>query len=175
MNESLSVDQGSVEVLGGPLRILHSVARGFALGGGLVLIALVAMSLVSIIGRKLFSAPVHGDIELMEMGASVAIAAMLPLCELRGMHLKVEAFTLALPGVARRWLDRFAHLSCFLVAWLLAWRTGLQVAENSEFGEVSTLLSVPLWIPLALIVPSLVLLGFCALARIVGPGGEERS
>jgi len=48
--------------------------------------------------------------------------------------------------------------------------------DNREFGDVTTLLSIPLWIPLALIAPSLVLLGLCALARVArvlgGAGGE---
>ncbi|MNI95619.1 hypothetical protein D3C73_1539180 [compost metagenome] len=38
--------------------------------------------------------------------------------------------------------------------------------ESHAFGETTTLLAFPLWIPLLLIVPSLVLLGLCALARV---------
>ena len=166
MNESLSFESGLTAEHGAWRRVLQHVAQGFALGGGVVLLLLINMSLISIIGRKLFSMPIRGDIELMEVGASIAIAAFLPLCELRGTHIKADAFTMKLPAGARRVLDAFAHLLCLLAAVLLAWRTGLQMRDNLAYGDVSTLLSIPLWIPLLLIVPSLVLLALCALARI---------
>ena len=165
MNESLSFDSSPAEGAGLASRALQRTAQGFALGGGCILLALVAMSLVSIIGRKLFATPIQGDIELMEIGAAVAIAAFLPLCELRGQHIKVDAFTLKLPVRVQAWLDASAHFLCLLVALLLAWRTSLQVLESREYGEVSTLLSVPLWIPLLGIVPSLLLLAVTAGAR----------
>ena len=165
MNESLSFDTAADAGQGAAGRLLYRVTQGFALGGGLILLALVAMSLVSVIGRKLFATPVRGDIELMEIGAAIAIAAFLPLCELRGQHIKVDAFTLKLPARAQAWLDAAAHFLCLLAALVLAWRTGLQVLESREYGEVSTLLSVPLWIPLLAIVPSLLLLAVTAGAR----------
>lgn len=175
MNESLSFDPVSTRERG-PIRpLLDWLTQGFALFGGLVLLALINMSLISIVGRKLFAAPIRGDMELMEVGAAVAIAAFLPMCELRGNHLKADAFTLAAPASVKRCLDALAHLICAAVASILAWRTGLQMLDNREYGDVTTLLSIPLWIPLLLIVPSLVLLALCALQRvaeIVKPGAK---
>ena len=166
MNESLSFESGLTAEHGAFRRALYSVTQGFALGGGLVLLLLIAMSLVSIIGRKLFSTPIRGDIELLEVGASFAIAAFLPLCELRGTHIKVDALTSWLPTRTQALLDVCAHLLCGIAAAVLAWRTALQIFEHHEYGDVTTLLSIPLWIPLTLIVPSLVLLAVCSLARI---------
>ncbi|MDH1443248.1 TRAP transporter small permease [Pseudomonas sp. GD03721] len=176
MNESLSFDGSSPAGHGRLYRALYYPAQGFALAGGMLLLLLIGMSLVSIVGRKLLSAPIRGDIELMEIGSAIAIAAFLPLCELRGAHIKVDAFTLSISSSLRRLLDTFAHLACLLVALVLAWRTGLQMFDNLEYGEVSTLLSIPLWIPLLLIVPSLMLLALCAFARVFElyhrPGGR---
>ena len=176
MNESLSFDGSSPAGHGRLYRALYYPAQGFALAGGMLLLLLIGMSLVSIVGRKRMSAPSRGDIELMEIGSAIAIAAFLPLCELRGAHIKVDAFTLSISSSLRRLLDTFAHLACLLVALVLAWRTGLQMFDNLEYGEVSTLLSIPLWIPLLLIVPSLMLLALCALARVFElyhrPGGR---
>jgi len=107
MKESLSFESGLAQEHGAVYRALYYPAQGFALAGGLVILLLINMSLVSIIGRKLFSAPIRGDIELMEIGASIAIAAFLPICELRGAHIKVDAFTMGLPFGLRRLLDTF--------------------------------------------------------------------
>lgn len=166
MAESLS-PEGGLELQRGPLgRVLYLACQAFALAGGLVLLALINMSLVSIIGRKLFATPIRGDIELMEIGASIAIAAFLPLCEMRGTHIKVDAMTMKLPLAAQRGLDAIAHGLCMLAALVLAWRTALQLRDNLEYGDVSTLLSIPMWIPLALIVPSLVLLALASAWRV---------
>ena len=123
MAESLSFE-GDLEMQRGPLgRVLFRVCQVFALAGGVLLLALINMSLISIIGRKLFATPIRGDIELMEIGASIAIATFLPLCELRGTHIKVDAFTMKMPDAVVRTLDAFAHLLCLLAALILAWRT----------------------------------------------------
>lgn len=148
-------------------RALDVATRTFALAGGLVLLALINMSLISIVGRKLFSTPIRGDMELMEVGAAVAITSFLPLCEFRGNHLKADAFTLKAPLAVRRSLDALAHFLCFSAASVLVWRTSLQAVDSHEYGDVTTLLSIPMWIPLSLIVPSLALLAICALARVV--------
>lgn len=144
---------------------LDRTARLFALAGGSLLLLIVAMSIVSIVGRKLFSAPIPGDMELLQVGAAVAIAAFLPVCELQGYHLRAESFTSAAPRFVRRVLDALAHLLCFAAATIIAWRTGLQTMDNLEYGDQTTLLAIPLWIPLALIVPSLLLLALCSLNR----------
>lgn len=175
MNESLSFPS-TPQHAGFLRRALDITTRTFALAGGLILVGLINMSLVSIIGRKLFSTPIRGDMEIMEVGAAVAIAAFLPLCEFRGSHLKADAFTLKAPLLVRRVLDGLAHFLCFVAAAVLVWRTGLQVLESLEYGDVTTLLSIPLWIPLVLIVPSLALLAVCALARvadIIRGNGEQ--
>ncbi|MDO4637176.1 MAG: TRAP transporter small permease [Lautropia sp.] len=125
------------------------------------------MSLISIVGRKIFDAPVPGDIELVEMGAAVAIASFLPLCEIKGMNITADAFTLWAPEPLKRLLDAVAHGLLMFASGVLAWRTAVQVSVYREYGDVSTLLSVPMWIPLLFIVPSLILLSLCAFARML--------
>lgn len=139
-------------------RVLERMADGVAMAGGLVFVALIGMSIVSIVGRKLFAAPIQGDVELMQMGAAVGAAAFLPYCQIHDHHIKVDAFTGWLPAGARGALDTVAHLVLTAMAVLLTWRTALQTLDTHAGGEVSTLLSVPMWIPVALLVPSFALL-----------------
>lgn len=146
-------------------RGLHAICMALAYAGGGLFLALIAMSLVSIIGRKLGFGSVTGDIELMQAGTAVAAAAFLPYCTLMGEHLKVEFFTENLrPGVKRR-VDGIADLLLGLVAALVTWRTGLSALSLHEYGDVTPLVSLPLWIPVALLVPSLALTACCGLYR----------
>lgn len=146
-------------------RALHAAARGLAFAGGALFLGLVALSLVSIVGRKLFAAPVHGDIELMQMGAAVATAAFLPYCTVKREHLKVDFLTEAMRDNAKRRMDGMADLLLAAVFALLTWRTAFQAVDLRDVGEVTPLLSIPMWLPVLCIVPSLALTTLCALYR----------
>ena len=82
-------------------RWLDRIATWWALFGGLLFCAIVVMSIISIVGRKLFSAPIQGDMELLQMGSAIGAAAFLPLCEVYDHHIKVDAFTNGLSARAR--------------------------------------------------------------------------
>ena len=150
---------------GGVLGLLHHVVTGWGLAGGVVFCAIVIMSIVSIVGRKLFDSPIQGDMELLQMGAAVGSAAFLPLCELYDHHIKVDALTTWMSARGRAALDTLAHALLMSVALLLVWRSSLYTLEAHENMEVSTLLLVPLWMPVMLLVPSFVLLALAALHR----------
>ncbi|HEX5394051.1 MAG TPA: TRAP transporter small permease [Rhodocyclaceae bacterium] len=139
------------------------LAKGFALAGGALFIALVAMSLYSIIARKLGFTPVNGDMELMQMGTAVAAAAFMPYCTIMGDHLKVEFFTEGARPAVRGLLDTVGNLLIAVVFAVIAWRTGLQMLDTKDSGETSTLLSFPIWIPMLAILPSLIVAALCAL------------
>ncbi len=147
-------------------RILWQAAIAAAIIGGLILIALVAMSIVSIVGRKLFSTPIQGDIELVQMGVAFAAAAFLPVCEMSDHHIKVDAFTNWLGEGAIRTLDAIAHTLLTGMFVLLSWRTLVAALNTRNSGEVSTLLSVPMWVPEILLVPSLSLATVCGAYQV---------
>lgn len=156
-------------------KMLRYLANALALTGGLIVLALIAMSLVSLVGRKLLSAPVPGDIESLEMAIAVAVTAFLPLCELNGNHIRVDILAGVLPDRVNRALLSIGHLLLAMVAALVTWRTLLLVDNSLGYGATSTMLAVPLWLPQSLMVPSLVMLMACALYRagrcLVEPAG----
>lgn len=137
---------------------LLALTKGFAIIGGLMFVALVTMSIISIVGRKLMSAPVPGDIEVMQMGTAVASAMMLAYCEMTRHHLRVDFFTTKLSQKHKDMLDAFAHLLVALVSVVIAWRTTVAAISLKEAGEISMMLSWPVWPAVALLVPSFVVL-----------------
>lgn len=146
-------------------RALLLAAKGFAMAGGGIFLALIGMSLLSIFGRKLANLPITGDVELMQVGTAVAACAFLPLCTILGENLRVDFFTEFAPAWLRQPLDALADLLLGAFALLLVWRTGLQVVDIREAGEVTPLLSLPVWMPMLAMLPSLALTALCALTR----------
>lgn len=146
-------------------KILKYLAKALALSGGMIVLALIAMSLISLVGRKLFSTPISGDIEMLEMAIAVAVTAFFPLCELNGNHIRVDFLAGFFPDIVNRILLCIGHGLLAGVGVLLIWRTILLVSSSLNYESSSTMLAVPLWIPQAMLVPSLVLLVLCALYR----------
>lgn len=146
--------------------LLDSVVTWWGLAGGLVFCAIVVMSVISIVGRKLFSAPIEGDVEMLMMGAAIGSAAFLPLCEMHDNHIKVDALTTWMSERGRAWLDLLAHSLLTIASGAISWRTALYTLEAHENMEVSPLLLVPLWQPVLLLVPSFVLLTLAGFYRM---------
>lgn len=146
-------------------RWLDRAATGLAMLGGFTFCALIVMSIISIVGRKLLATPVQGDVEMMQMGAAIGAAAFLPLCELHDNNIKVDALTSWMGGRSRAALDTVAHFLLTVAAGAITWRTGMSVMDAYSSGEVSTLLSVPVWQPVALLAPSFALLTLSGLYR----------
>ena len=139
-------------------RALLAAAKQLAIGGGLVFVALVAMSLVSIVGRKLFAWPVPGDVEMLQMCAAFASSAFFAWCHLVGGDVKVDFFTQGLRPSIVAGLDALGSLLVGLFGSLLAWRTAAGAVSVWDVGEPSAVLGWPVWVAQALMVPGFVLL-----------------
>ena len=162
---SLPSNQPAPVATRGATGALLVTAQAFALSGGALFIAMIVLSVVSIVGRKLWSAPIDGDLEILQMGTGVAAAAFFPYCSLMGEHLRVEFFTARASAGSRALMDGVANLLLALAMALLAWRTAIQVGDAHESGEVSLMRNIPVWIPQLCLVPSLALTCLCSVNR----------
>lgn len=167
MQESFMLDTESSPRYGPWGYKLYQLTRIFALAGGLAFIALVVMSLISIIGRKIAASPVSGDIEVMQMGTAIASAAMLAYCEMERHHLRVDFFTANISASLRERLDALSHFLLALVAVLVAWRTGAAAVSLKEAGETSMILAWPVWAVVGSLVPSFALLALAGVYNAV--------
>ena len=139
-------------------RALHRLCRVMAASGGLVLVALTAMTVVSIIGRQAAGAdwlravppfswmgPITGDFELIELGCGVAIFSFLPYCQLVRGNVAVDFFTLRAGPRTRAALTLCGDVAYTAIAVVLAWRLALGGADLRAFGETTMVLRVPVW------------------------------
>jgi TRAP-type C4-dicarboxylate transport system permease small subunit len=163
MHENLSSDLPPGMVLSPYGRMLRSTSRVLALLGGLVFIGLVLMSIVSIVGRKVASAPVPGDVELLQMCASFASASFFAWCHLNHGDVKVDFFTQKLRERTIRRLDAFGSLLVAVFGAAVAWRSLVGALNLLEYQETSPILGLPVWIAQMLMVPGFVLLTLAGL------------
>src|SRR5690606_15299705 len=84
------------------------LARTLAILGGLVLILITVLTVVSITGRAFVRqglGPIPGDFELVEVMTAFAVFSFLPWCQLRGAHATVDVFTSFFPAGVNRVID----------------------------------------------------------------------
>lgn len=160
MQEPVAVDSAADAAGGasefGPVgQLLLTVSRWAAILGGVIFVALVVMSIVSIVGRKLASAPVPGDVEILQMVAAFASALFFAYCHMKRGDVKVDFFTAKMSPRIVQTLDAFGSLLVGLVGLLLAWRTAAGAITVQQSGETSMILGIPQWISQALMVPGL--------------------
>jgi TRAP-type C4-dicarboxylate transport system permease small subunit len=153
-------------------RIVFNVARLTALIGGLVLLALILITCLSILGRAANSAlhamvaagflpglaqgvldaglgAVRGDYELVEAGMAFAIFAYLPFCQVTMGHASVDVFTNRLPRRVNQFLDVLIALAMAVAMVVIAVQLNEGMARKmpNGFGAVQTslLLEFPVW------------------------------
>jgi TRAP-type C4-dicarboxylate transport system permease small subunit len=160
MQEAIGDPQATPALRFGPLgRVLLALAKKLAIAGGLIFVALVIMSIVSIVGRKLFSYPIPGDVEVLQMCAAFAASAFFAYCHLANGDVKVDFFTHNMAPGKVALMDAFGSLLVGLFGTLIAWRTAVGAISLKEVGETSAILGWPVWIAQALMVPGFLLLG----------------
>ena len=102
--------------------VLRRLSVALAVIGGLLLAGGAVLTVVSVTGRYLFSTPISGDVELVELAAGAAVSAFLPYCQVRGGHVIVDFFTGFLSAPTRARLDALQALVFAFCAGLVAWQ-----------------------------------------------------
>lgn len=149
-------EQNSLE-FGSYGRFLFRTSMGLAIVGGIVMVAIVVISSVSLLGRKIAASPITGDVEIVQMLSAPALACFFAYCHLTRGDVRVDIIA---DRLGPRWARRLEALGSFLlglVAALLAWRTAIGAIALRDVGETSALLAWPIWISQALVVPGFAL------------------
>ena len=145
-------------------RWIERISLWFAFIGGVLLMLIALMTVVSVVSRKLFDQPVPGDVEITQYVIAVAIASFFPYCLFSGGNLIVDFFTAKASDNTRRVLDAIGALTLAFAMGLFAWRTVVGAISVKSSGETSMVISMPLWWTYALMAPCFALATLAALA-----------
>lgn len=148
---------------GGIAGALDRLIRFWALMGGLTLLAVVLVNVISVIGGVVWQ-PFPGDFELTEMGVAVAAFAFLPYCQLTGANVTADIFT---ANASQRWLAVFrlaASIVAALFALILLWRMQAGMLDQKAYNYTTAILQVPIWWAY---VPVLISLALLAVASVM--------
>ena len=137
--------------------VLQHLCDASAVVGGLVLVAMAGMTVVSVVGRAFFSHPILGDVELVQLGSAVVVACFLPYTQFKRANLIVDFFTTNARAATQRRMDALGTLLYTAVLALVLWRVAVGAQAMHASQESSMLMNLPLWWPYALMLPGLAL------------------
>jgi len=128
--------------------MVERLARYAAILGGVVLIAIALLTLISVSGRALMDfglSPLRGQFELVQAGTAFVVTAFMPWAQLTRAHASVAVFTDFLGWRANALIDLIGDTLLFGVAVLIAWRQFYGLLDKITYGETTFLLRFPLW------------------------------
>lgn len=112
---------------------------------GMFLMLVLGLVFVGVFARYVFSAPILGINEVVQLASVGVVMLALPYCTSYEGHVRVDV----LDGVIGRWGRHLGNLmSRGLSAWVLSIlvrRAWLKMLDAHEFGDTTNMLGIPLW------------------------------
>jgi TRAP-type C4-dicarboxylate transport system permease small subunit len=117
--------------------------RGPDVLAAVTLLALSAVTVVDVVGRYIFSAPIGGADELTIFLMAIGVYAVLPRVSWREEHVCVDIIDLFYPrrGIAARQIALNAIAAAFMT--MVTWRMWILAGRMSEDSEVTMFLRLP--------------------------------
>ena len=118
------------------------VSRALVFVGGLVLVSIAIMTVISTIGRAFVGlqiglGPIPGDFELVEAGTAVAVFCFLSWCQLNQGHVTVDILADYLPEKVNLSLVLIGNILVTIVAFVIAWRLWMGFGEQVTWFDQS--------------------------------------
>jgi TRAP-type C4-dicarboxylate transport system permease small subunit len=113
---------------------------------GVALFAIMVLTFLDVIGRKLLDNSITGSLELTELFMVVVIFGALPLVSERGEHVVFDSMDPYLPEFVKKIQRALVHLLCaaalLALGWLM-WKTGGDFLETRETTAQLGILKAP--------------------------------
>lgn len=136
--------------------LLTGLSRLLALFGGLLLLAITAIVVLSVTGRNLTDiglAPIPGDFELVEAATALAVFCFMPWCQMQRGHVAVDVFAEMLGPRVDALLSILFNVLMTGVAAFILWRLWAGTQDKMLYNETTFILQYPVWWGYAVCVP----------------------
>jgi TRAP-type C4-dicarboxylate transport system permease small subunit len=108
---------------------------------GLMLAAVMMVTVVDVAGRYAFSRPLPGATEIIEILMALLVYIGLPVVSQRNAHVSVDMFGALLPDAAAPVRDLMVRLLCAAIMGVIAWRLWLYAGQLTR--DVTEYLKIP--------------------------------
>ena len=125
------------------MRVAEAICRGLAAFGLIALIGLAGLTVLSGLGRSMFSAPIEFVNDAGSLVAATAVASCFPMALLHKSNISIDLLSLVLPRWAARPVGLSADLLVLVVAAAMARQVFVYAAKQLRAGDSSAMLEIP--------------------------------
>lgn len=111
--------------------------------GGIALLWLMGLTVVAVVMRYVFNAPILGAQDISELSLVLVVFFALAHCGWTGGHVAVDLIGTVLKPETLRWTDSLVRAISGLLFVYVTWQTVRQGLDALEFGEASNLVEIP--------------------------------
>lgn len=115
----------------------------------LALFIMMMITVVDIIGRSVFNAPILGSVEVTQVSLAVMVVCAFPLIVHDESHISVDLLDNIIPRWLAPWRQLCVHLMSAVVLSLLTWQLYKYAARAFRYGDVTEFLRIPIGYVLA--------------------------
>jgi TRAP-type C4-dicarboxylate transport system permease small subunit len=130
---------------------MQRAARWFGYIAAVFLLAMMLLTVTDVALRSLFSMPIFGTFELVELCLVATIFLALPATFLREENVVVDLIDHLIPAGGIRWLRLLGLLLSLLFLATMLWRMLQPALDTLEFGDQTLSLEIPRfihWLPI---------------------------
>lgn len=142
-------------------------ARVLAILAGAGLLLVLALIFVSVVMRYIFSTPIVGVNEIVQLASVGIVMLALPWCTAEGAHVGVDVLDQKIGRWGRFLGDVQARAIAALILSVLVWRASLKAMDAREFGDATNMLQMPIWPFYALIAMGMALCVLVLIAQLI--------
>lgn len=142
-------------------------ARVLAILAGAGLLLVLALIFVSVVMRYIFSTPIVGVNEIVQLASVGIVMLALPWCTAEGAHVGVDVLDQKIGRWGRFLGDVQARAIAALILSVLVWRAALKALDAHEFGDATNMLQMPIWPFYAMIAAGMALSVLVLLAQLI--------
>ena len=127
---------------------VEALTKLFALLGGLMLILLAGLTILSVIGRTINAygfGPIQGDFELVENGTAFVVFCTLPYCQIRYGHVSVDILSRRFPALLSYLIAVVNNSAMSVIAFIITRQLYLGMMDKYQWGETTFILQLPAW------------------------------
>ncbi|MCW5771348.1 MAG: TRAP transporter small permease [Rhodospirillaceae bacterium] len=138
-----------------------------------ILLVLMLLTVVDVVARYLFDAPLKGAFEITELMLLVLIFAGLPLVSNADEHVTMDFIDRMVPRFVLRALVRLVHLVSAGALLLLAWLTWIKAGRLGEYGDTTEVLNILISPFVYFMAVAIAATGLIHAIKIVYPGAAK--
>lgn len=111
---------------------------------GAALFAMMALTFLDVVGRKVLNHSIIGSVELTELMMLALIFCAMPVVSLAGGHVIFDLLDAVLSERLKRWQASVANLICTVLLAVAGWFVLNRAMRTHEMGDITAQLAIPL-------------------------------